>query len=56
MKSRYSIIFFLSAIISFVPIARILALSIQQMSITKVIKSKYLDDIPSNSKYDWDNR
>lgn len=56
MKPRYSLIFFLSSIIGFIPIARILALSIQQMSITKVLKSKYLEDIPSNSKYDWDNR
>ncbi|WP_304427865.1 hypothetical protein [uncultured Clostridium sp.] len=56
MTAKYGIVFFLSSLIVCIPLVRILALCIQQTFITKVLKSKYLEDIPSNSQYDWDNR
>lgn len=56
MKPRYSLVFFLSSAIAFIPIARVISLSIQQSSISKAIKSQYITETPiKNNQYDWNN-
>lgn len=56
MKPRYSLVFFLSSAIAFIPIARVISLSIQQSSIGKAIKSQYIVETPiKNNQYDWNN-
>ena len=56
MKPRYSLVFFLSSAIAFIPIARVISLSIQQSSISKAIKSQYIVETPiKNNQYDWNN-
>ena len=56
MKPRYGLVFFLSCVMTFIPLARTIALSIQQTSISKAVKSQYIAETPmKNNQYDWNN-
>lgn len=57
MRPRYSIIFILSSVIAFIPIARTFALAIQNENLRKANMSLYLDEtsVRSSNSYDWNN-